>query len=39
MLNLDWAGTEGTVRYPIFMNGPGATEGGTSCALLLKEHD
>ena len=41
MLDLDWAGAEGTVRYPISMNRTDIEwhEGAFPCAKILKAHD
>ena len=41
VLSLGWAGTQGTVRYPSFMNRSSIKwpKGATPRALILKEHD
>ena len=41
MLDLDWAGTEGTARYPISMNRTDIEwhEGASPHAKILKAHD
>ena len=41
VLDLGWAGTQGTVRYPSSMNCNSIKwpQGATFCALILKEHD